>query len=159
MNRANQTTSRTRVSSIKPPRIALIATVVMLMLHTMVPLATIVPSPISYSGVAAMAVGIAMIVWSRRAFKAAGTLITPFTESRALIRHGLYRWSRNPMYLGAVLLVGGVAVLLGSATPLLVAVGFFIILQEGFIRHEERLLSQRFGDDYLEYQRTVRRWL
>ena len=55
-----------------------------------------------------------MIVWSRRAFQAAATPITPFTESAALIRPSLYRCTRNPMYLGAVLLVSGVAVLLGG---------------------------------------------
>src|SRR5262249_19094110 len=103
--------------------------------------------------------GIAMIVWSRRAFQAATTPITPFTESTALIRHGLYRWTRNPMYVGAVLLVSGVAILLGSLTPLLVAVLFALILQEGFIRHEERLLEQRFGEEYRAYRRSVRRWL
>ena len=89
---------------------------------------------------AVIAAGVAMIVWSRRAFEAAATPIRPFTESTALIRHGLYRWSRNPMYVGAVLLVSGFAFLLGSVTPLLVAVGLFVILQEGFVRHEERLL-------------------
>jgi len=149
----------TRVSSIKPPRIALIAMVAMLPLHVIMPLATLVPRPVSYAGLAAMAGGIAMITWSRRAFQTAATPITPFTESRALIRHGLYRWSRNPMYLGAVLLVAGAAVLLGSLTPLMVAGGFFIVLQEGFVRHEERLLARRFGGEYQEYRRSVRRWL
>ena len=100
-----------------------------------------------------------MIVWSRRAFQSGCTPITPFTESTALIRHGLYRWTRNPMYLGAVLLVSGVAILLGSVTPLLVAVVFFVILQEGFIRHEERLLERRFGEEYRNYRHSARRWL
>jgi protein-S-isoprenylcysteine O-methyltransferase Ste14 len=76
-----------------------------------------------------------------------------------LIRHGLYRWTRNPMYLGAVLLVSGVAVLLGSLPALLVAVAYVVILQEGFVRHEERLLEQRFGEEYRSYRRAVRRWL
>lgn len=149
----------TQVTSIRPPRIALIAMAAMLPLHVIMPLATLVPRPVSYAGVAAMAGGIAMIAWSRRAFQAAATPITPFTESRVLIRHGLYRWSRNPMYLGAVLLVAGAAVLLGSVTPLMVAGGFLIVLQEGFVQHEERLLAQRFGGEYLEYRRSVRRWL
>ena len=125
----------------------------------MLPLAIIVPAPFSYIGVATIAAGVAMIVWSRRAFQAAATPITPFTESPALIRDGLYRWSRNPMYLGAVLLVSGVAPLLGSATSIVVAAVFFIILQETFVRREERLLEQRFGDEYRNYRRSARRWL
>jgi protein-S-isoprenylcysteine O-methyltransferase Ste14 len=147
-----------QVSSIMPPRIALIAMLAMLALHVMAPLAIIVPPPFSYAGGVMIAVGVAMIVWSRRAFQGAGTPITPFTESTMLVRHGLYRWSRNPMYVGAVLLVAGVAVLLGSVTPLLVAVGYFVVLQEGFVRHEERLLEQRFGEEYRTYRRSVRRW-
>src|SRR5919198_420742 len=103
-----------RMTSMMPPRIALFAILAMLVLHVTVPLAVMVPVPFSYMGLGLMAVGVAMIVWSRRAFQAAATPIKPFTESTALIRHGLYRWSRNPMYVGAVLLVTGIAVLLGS---------------------------------------------
>jgi protein-S-isoprenylcysteine O-methyltransferase Ste14 len=142
-----------------PPRIALIAMIAMVILHTTLPLAIVVPSPFCYAGMAAVATGVAMIAWSRRAFQAAATPITPFTQSTALIRHGLYRWTRNPMYLGAVLLVSGVAFLLGTVTPLLVAVVFFVILQEGFIRYEERLLEQRFGEEYRNYRRSAGRWL
>ncbi len=148
-----------RVTSLKPPRIALIAMIAMVILHIALPLAIVVPSPFSYTGVAAIAAGVAMIVWSRRAFQAAATPITPFTESTVLIRGGLYRWTRNPMYLGAVLLVSGVALLLGSVTPFVVAGVFFVILQEGFIRHEERLLEQRFGEEYRNYRRSTRRSL
>jgi protein-S-isoprenylcysteine O-methyltransferase Ste14 len=133
--------------------------IAMVVLHITVPAAMIVPAPLSYTGAAVIAAGIAMIVWSRRAFQAAATPITPFTESTALIRHGLYRWTRNPMYLGAVLLVSGVAILLGSLTPLLVAVAFAVVLQEGFIQHEEQLLEHRFGEEYRTYRRSVRRWL
>jgi protein-S-isoprenylcysteine O-methyltransferase Ste14 len=63
------------------------------------------------------------------------------------------------MYLGAVLLITGVAILLGSLAPLLVAIGFFAILHEGFVRQEERLLDKTFGDRYRAYRRSVRRWL
>jgi protein-S-isoprenylcysteine O-methyltransferase Ste14 len=148
-----------RVSSVRPPRIALIAVIAMLILHITVPLLIVVPAPFSYTGTAFMAAGVAMIVWSRRAFQAAATPIKPFTESTALIRHGLCRWTRNPMYLGAVLLVSGVAVLLGSLPALLVAVAYVVILQEEFARHEEWLLEQRFGEEYRSYRRAVRRWL
>jgi protein-S-isoprenylcysteine O-methyltransferase Ste14 len=141
-----------------PPRIALIVVIAMVIVHLTLPLAIVTPPPLSYTGVAAVATGVAIIVWARRAFQAAGTPITPFTQSTALLRHGLYRWTRNPMYLGAVLFVSGVALLLGSLTPLLLAIVFFVILQEGFIRHEEHLLEQRFGEEYRNYRRCVRRW-
>ncbi len=142
-----------------PPAIALVAIVTMVIVHVALPLAIVVQAPFSYAGVLPLVTGSAMIVWSRRVFQAAGTPIRPFTESTALVRNGLYRWSRNPMYLGAVLLVAGVAILLGSLAPALVVVAFFAILQERFIRCEERLLEDTFGECYQAYRRSVRRWL
>jgi protein-S-isoprenylcysteine O-methyltransferase Ste14 len=148
-----------RPTRLLPPAIAVLSLITMVGLHVVVPIATVVQAPFSYGGALLLATGAAMIVWSRRAFQASGTPIKPFSESTALIRHGLYRWSRNPMYVGAVLLLTGVAILLGSLTPLLVVVAFFALLQVGFVRREERLLEQTFGDAYRAYRRSVRRWL
>src|SRR5262245_13919529 len=83
-----------------PPTIALIAIATMIVLHIFMPIAIVMPAPGSYAGVLVLATGVAMIVWSRHAFQVAGTPIRPFDESTVLVRHGLYRWSRNPMYLG-----------------------------------------------------------
>ena len=145
--------------SIRPPKVALIAIVAMIALHLALPIAVVVPAPFSYAGAVCVVTGAAMIVWARRAFQAAGTPIKPFTESTELIRHGLYHRTRNPMYLGAALVTGGVAVLLGSLAPALVAILFFAILQEGFVRREERLLEEIFGDRYRTYRKSVRRWI
>jgi protein-S-isoprenylcysteine O-methyltransferase Ste14 len=142
-----------------PPKIALAAIITMIALHAVAPLAIVVRPPFSYAGSLFLATGAVMIIWSRRAFQAVGTPITPFTKSTELILHGLYRWSRNPMYLGTVLLLTGVATLLGTLAPLLVVIVVFLILQERFIRREERLLEDSFGDRYRAYRRSVRRWL
>lgn len=148
-----------RPTRLRPPTMAVISLITMMALHVIVPIATVVQAPFSYGGALLVAIGAAMIVWSRRAFQAAGTPIQPFSESTALIRHGLYRWSRNPMYSGGVLLLTGVAILLGSLTPLLVVIAFLTLLQVGFVRSEERLLEETFGDAYRAYRRSVRRWL
>src|SRR5262245_7129470 len=151
--------STTRSRWLLPPGMALIAIVAMILLHVYAPIEIVVRAPASYVGAILFPAGVAMIVWSRRAFKAAGTPITPFTESAVLIRHGLYRWSRNPMYLGTLLLLAGVAILLGSLASMVVVIAFWAILQERFIRREERLLEETFGEQYRNYRRTVRRWL
>ena len=148
-----------RLPRVLPPMIAVVSIIAMIVLHVVVPIATVVPAPFSYGGAFLLATGATMIAWSRRAFQAAGTPIKPFSESTALIRHGLYRCSRNPMYVGAVLLLTGVAILLGSVAPLLVVIAFFALLQEGFVRPEERLLEETFGEPYRAYRRSVRRWL
>jgi protein-S-isoprenylcysteine O-methyltransferase Ste14 len=142
-----------------PPTIAIVAVISMIVLHVVAPIVAIVRAPLTYAGILLVLTGTMMIVWSRRAFQTARTSIIPFTESTTLVRHGLYRWSRNPMYLGAVLLVSGIAIVLGSLSPLFVVMAFFAILDAGFVRREERLLEASFGDQYRAYQRSVRRWL
>jgi protein-S-isoprenylcysteine O-methyltransferase Ste14 len=148
-----------RSSWLLPPTIAVVAIAAIIVLHILLPIVIVVRAPGSYAGSLLFATGVAMVVWSRRAFQAVGTPIKPFTGSTVLIRHGLYRWSRNPMYLGAVLLIAGVAILLGSLGALVVVIAFFLILQHGFICREERLLDETFGERYRSYRRSVRRWL
>src|SRR5262249_15105789 len=68
-----------------PPAIALVAIVTMIVLHIFMPIAIVVRAPGPYADVLVVATGVAMIVWSRRAFQAAGTPIKPFTESTELL--------------------------------------------------------------------------
>ena len=82
-----------RSRRILPPTIAVCFIITMIVVHVVVPIATVVPAPFSYCGALPLATGATMIVWSHRAFQAAGTPIKPFSESTALIRHCLYRWS------------------------------------------------------------------
>jgi protein-S-isoprenylcysteine O-methyltransferase Ste14 len=76
-----------------------------------------------------------------------------------LVQDGLFAFSRNPMYLGMVLVVLGVATLLRGAVPFVVPVVLAVLLYLRFIRFEERALEQTFGDDYRAYKARVRRWL
>jgi protein-S-isoprenylcysteine O-methyltransferase Ste14 len=63
------------------------------------------------------------------------------------------------MYLGMVLALLGIAMWLGSLTPFVVIPVFTALIQRGFIRNEERRLTDAFGPPYAEYRRRVRRWL
>ncbi|NIN72992.1 MAG: hypothetical protein GTO46_13905 [Gemmatimonadetes bacterium] len=63
------------------------------------------------------------------------------------------------MYLGLVLVVLGIAVITGSLTPLLVVPIFALLLDRKFIAAEERMLEKRFGSAWLEYKKSVRRWI
>ena len=67
--------------------------------------------------------------------------------------------TRNPMYLGLTLTLVGIATLLGSLSPWLVVPAFAVAISRLFIRHEEQTLQERFGDEYLAYRKTVRRWI
>jgi len=87
------------------------------------------------------------------------TTIVPHGQPHTLIERGPYRSSRNPMYVGLVLLYLGVTCLMGSAWPLLFLALPIWVLQTKTIPFEERALERVFGDAYLDYARRVRRWL
>ena len=63
------------------------------------------------------------------------------------------------MYLGMVLMLIGISILLGSLTPFFVVVVFAVIMERVFIRVEERMMEETFGEEYLEYRAKVRKWL
>ena len=142
-----------------PPVYLLLALILALALHWFVPVATVVPRPWNYLGAVFILFGITLIVVPARAFSARGTAIKPFDESSVLVQDGFNAISRNPMYLGMVGLVLGVAIWLGSATPLVTPIVLLTILQMLFIRVEEGMLQAKFGDEYRSYMARVRRWL
>jgi protein-S-isoprenylcysteine O-methyltransferase Ste14 len=107
------------------------------------------------------AVGIAVDVAAFMRFRKAGTTVNPLDPSKAsrLVTDGVFRVSRNPMYLGLVLLLIGWAVWLGSVSPWLVPPLFVIVLTVVQIIPEEQALSRRFGEEYLSYRQSVARWI
>ena len=103
--------------------------------------------------------GFALIASSALYFKKSATAIRPFEPSTTLVKGGPYRFTRNPMYLGMVLILIGTAIYLGSLTPWFVIPVFFLIIQEWFIKHEEPFLENIFGKEYQDFKTKVRRWI
>jgi protein-S-isoprenylcysteine O-methyltransferase Ste14 len=95
------------------------------------------------------------------AFRNAQTTVDPLhpDQARRLVAAGVYRRTRNPMYLGFVLMLIGLAVALQSAVGLTIAGLTAVLLQRLQIIPEERILRQRFGEEFAAYCRRVRRWL
>ena len=83
----------------------------------------------------------------------------PVPESTTLIRNGVFGITRNPMYLGMVFVLLGEALILGSLTPFAVVVALLILFDRVFIRREECILEDTFGDVFKEYRNRVRRWV
>ena len=144
---------------ILPPTYLLIAIVVMVILHLLLPVAKIIPVPWNILGIIPLACGIAINIIADRNFHQANTTVKPFEESTALITSGVFQISRHPMYFGFVLILIGVAILLGSVTPYFVILIFAILMDRVFIQAEERLLEEKFGQVWLEYKARVRRWI
>ena len=148
-----------RPRKIIPPIWFLLALAAAAALHYMLPIARVFRAPWSYGGALLVLLGIVISATGAGAFKRAGTPVLPFEPSTALVTDGLYRFSRNPMYVGLVLVLLGAAVLFGSLGALLTVPVFVWILQTRFIEGEERFLQEIFGERYLEYKKRVRRWL
>jgi protein-S-isoprenylcysteine O-methyltransferase Ste14 len=128
-------------------------------LHWGFPLAVWLPRPRSYCGLLVVLAGLALVGSAFRLFRRAKTGVVPFSDATALVSGGPYRFTRNPMYLGMTLVLLGVALLLGSVTPLLAPVFFPIVITYRFILPEEEFLEAKLGAPYLALKGRVRRWL
>lgn len=72
---------------------------------------------------------------------------------------GVFRLSRNLMYLGMVLILAGIGILMGTLMPWFVIAPFIALLDALFIRVEETMLEATFGEAYREYKKQVRKWI
>jgi len=147
------------MKQILPPAYLLTTIGLMIALWTLAPGPRIIASPWNWTGVLLVAVGVGLNVAGDRQFQAARTTMYPFGQPRVLVTTGVFAHSRHPMYLGMVLLVIGLAVLLGYATPLALTGLLWAALNWRFIPHEERVMSNAFGQEYQEYRAHTRRWL
>lgn len=92
-------------------------------------------------------------------FRETGQDPAPWKDSPELIAKGIYRWTRNPMYLSMGLLQAGLGVLFANMwVVVLVPVTWFAVYLIA-IRHEETYLEEKFGPSYSDYKKAVRRWL
>jgi protein-S-isoprenylcysteine O-methyltransferase Ste14 len=82
-----------------------------------------------------------------------------FHKSTCVVITGLYKYSRNPMYLGFVIFLIGLGFFLGNIISIIPAFLFFLIMDLMFIPYEEEKMKQELTDDYLKYKKKVRRWL
>ena len=142
-----------------PPVYFLIALVLMFLLNHFMPVSLLIFVPVRVFGGLLVILGLAVTVMAAMLFKNAGTPFRPFEKPTMLVTEGLYQYSRNPMYLGMVVILFGTWIALGSLSPVIVIPVFFFIIQEGFIREEEKRLEDAFDEDYFKYKEKVRRWL
>ena len=142
-----------------PPIWLAIAFIAMAALDRWLPLAHVFTGGASLPAWLVMAAGLAVVLIAANGFRRARTGIVPFSESTSLVTSGIYRYTRNPMYLGMVLILAGLAIKLGSLSAWIPIPVFVIVIQRQFIRNEELFLSGIYGDEFLEYKRRVRRWI
>lgn len=145
--------------TILPPVWFFLAIFAMIGLHRLWPFAPVISPPFTYLGIGVMVVGLLFNLSCAYLFGKNNTAIKPFEESSQLITAGLYNYSRNPIYLGMVVILIGLWIFLGTLPPLIIILAFFGLIQEKFIKIEEQMLTEKFGQQYLTYQERVRRWI
>jgi len=120
----------------------------------------LLPDALQYPlGIALMAIAALVMPFVLRRFRKAGTSLDVRKPTSALVTGGPYRFSRNPAYLSLTLLYAGIGVAADSLWIVGLLVPVLAVMQYGVILREERYLERKFGEDYLRYKRSVRRWL
>ena len=142
-----------------PPVIFLAAVSLGLLLQAVLPLQlSSNPRSLWLAGGILLAVGLALSGTMMWQFRRAATPVSPRHATQQLVVSGLYRFSRNPDYLGQIITEVGLALLLNTAWILVSLVPAVLLVRYAVIAREERYLEGRFGDAYRIYTRRVRRW-
>lgn len=149
---------RTRIP---PPVYALGTAALIGLVNHYAPLLRWVPAPWNEAGWVLIVLGLGLDLYSIGIFIRTRTTVNPMQPNRAsrLVVSGAYRWSRNPMYLGMVFWLAGWAWLLGSPVGWFAVWLFARVLVIVQIGPEEIALRDRFGPSYVEYCRSVNRWI
>nr|WP_277986290.1 isoprenylcysteine carboxylmethyltransferase family protein [Vibrio vulnificus] len=105
-------------------------------------------------------IGLILSILGKQLFNKLGTNIQTFDEPTVLVTSGIYKYTRNPMYLGLTIAMLGFSILMGgSLSSFLLAIAFFLITDRWYISYEEQMMYTKFGIEYEEYCRKVRRWI
>jgi protein-S-isoprenylcysteine O-methyltransferase Ste14 len=127
--------------------------------HCLVPVIQVIDPPYVYLGLVLMLLGLALMTWAAMHFRKAGTSFQLHGETSVLVTTGPFRFSRNPIYLGMLIWLLGMAILLGSLIAFLFPVILFLLANFFIVPLEESALEARIGEQVIEYRCRVRRWL
>ena len=130
-------------------------------LHAIAPLriAPLAGATVGLAGAMLIVIGPLLSAAVVRAFRSAGTNVSPYRETSRFVCAGPYRYTRNPDYIGQTLMYAGIALVANSWWPLLLLPLALSVIQHGVVRREERYLAAKFGQEYRDYTARVPRWL
>ena len=113
-----------------------------------------------FLGIPAMGLGLIVLLWCVRDFYVSGKgTLAPWDPPKHLVIVGLYRYSRNPMYIGVLTLIGGWTLLSGSPLLAFYLILFTIIFHLRVVHFEEPWLSKKFGTEWTSYCAITPRWM
>ncbi len=143
-----------------PPLIFAVLLIAGLLLHWALPV-RIMP----HSWAARLIIGILLLiipgimgVLSFQIMRQSKTAINPRKQTTTIITKGPFSFTRNPLYVSLLLFYGGIAILVNALWSILLLPVMLIIFDRGVVIREEEYLEQKFGNEYLQYKKRVRRW-
>lgn len=147
------------ILKLRPPRIAMSLMAVAGLFYWLVPVARLSLFSCPGCGLVALGSGFGVMMWAWGMFQREKNPICPTATARTLIRSGPFRFTRNPMYLGMILMLLWPFLWTGCPVFLFPPTAFFGIIHNFFIPYEENSLGHSFSEDYAAYKGMVRRWI
>lgn len=111
------------------------------------------------TGIVIAIAGVALLIGAARTFVKNKNPVNPSGSTQLIISAGIYKYTRNPMYLGVTLFYTGISMLLNAWFSFVLLIPVLIVVQKGIIEREEKYLTRKFGNEYLNYKSKVRRWI
>ena len=124
--------------------------------------ADLIPQPYNLFGILMIPIGMLLLIWANYTLLHIGKISLrnrePMQRPSNLILVGPYRFTRNPIYLGALLMLLGLVIVWSSVVTAFLTILVYIIFRFIFIKREEIILEEEFGDEYRDFKKRVRRW-
>jgi protein-S-isoprenylcysteine O-methyltransferase Ste14 len=144
---------------VHPPLVAVFFIVLAYFLGRFVPLPFAIPPILQYFGLALTFMGFLLGIGAFMEFRKARTTLDPHGSAKQLVTGGIYRFTRNPIYLGFLLMVIGFPLNSGVIWGLVLAPFYMMTMSRLVIEREEAYLGRKFKNQYAGYTSRVRRWL
>lgn len=142
-----------------PPLIWLVNAVISVLVHLFVQISIMRYGICLVCGIVFIILAPTLALSAFRTMKSAGTNVHPSEPALTIVRGGPFHFTRNPLYLALCLLQIALGFFLNDWITLLFVVPLTVIFHYGVVLREERYLTAKFGESYLQYKREVRRWI
>jgi len=148
-------------NKIPPPVITLTFGLLMWAAHELFPILQFEFQALFYFGIGLIVIGLTFDIISFIGFRKNKTTVNPISPEKAtsLVIDGFYRFTRNPMYLGMLLVLAGTGLIFATLSPFVLLPFFVLTMNFLQIKPEEKALEKIFSEQYIEYKKRVRRWL
>ena len=125
--------------------------------------ADLIPQPYNLVGILMIPIGMLLLIWANYTLLHIGKIglrnREPMQRPSSLVLVGPYKFTRNPIYLGALLMLLGLVIVWSSVVTAFLTILVYIVFRYIFIKREEIILEEEFGDEYRDFKNRVRRWI